>query len=212
MWQVYAVLILGLILLTWYHYGESFCTECQRIFTRPAKPVNVALAYGPMRRYANRSYLTSIPGYVRKTAVGCCGDRPEGISSKSYDRKTYDAVDDSSLPLRPGTIYVPEIYKPAKTAPLERVILLYSPASSKHNLVATFEQVQKHAYDSAAQRGIHFEKVVRDKCQINEYESLPRVVKIKNNGQVFVYRGYTDFGALYDWVMSDAKFQVPDYF
>jgi hypothetical protein len=153
-----------------------------------------------------------VPGYVKKYAVGCCARNPNNAGSTSYEKKTYDAVEDSSLPMRPGTVWIPEMYKSAKESPLERIVLLYSPCSVKHPLVGIFEQVSKHAGDIAAQQGIEFEKVVRDKTSVNEYESLPRVIKIRNNGQVFVYDKITDFGALYDWVMSDAKVSLKSYF
>jgi len=201
----YIVILIIALLVIWYFSREQF-----HMYTPPVRPVNIALHVDPLRKYANNSRIP--PGYIPYTAMGDCACREPNISQKSYQRKTFDAALDSSVPLRPGTIWIPEIYRPAKEAPLERVILFYSPCSCKHNLVAVFEQVQKHASDIAAQRGIKFEKVVRDKAQINEYETLPKVVKIRNNGQVFVYRKETDFGALYDWVMSDVKISLKDYF
>lgn len=104
---------------------------------------------------------------------------------------------------RPGSIYKAYVYDYEREPPAYKIRLIYTPECYTHPLVTVFHAVRDQTLNSVAQRAIQFQSMATDGASIALKGNLPRVVKIRRNGETLLYRGPTDPGALYDWVMNE---------
>lgn len=107
---------------------------------------------------------------------------------------------------RPGSGYDVVTWGTNSKQPAFRIKLLYKPECLKHGLVALFEDIAKTmmADGTAVTSSIEFERVLVDSTNpFNLLGGFPKIIKIRRDGQVMEYKGYTDYAPLYDWILNE---------
>jgi len=117
--------------------------------------------------------------------------------------------------MRPGSRYDMDEYgRSWEIEPAYTIKMLYTANCAQHPLYFLFHQLAKDltgaddcaAGGRSAQAGIVFTKEIIDNTvPYSRWDSaFPIILKIRRDGQILKYNGYTNYGQLYDWIMNEA--------
>ena len=102
---------------------------------------------------------------------------------------------------RPGTAYDMQINDHVRR-PAYVIRLLYRPGNEHHPLFMLFKYLQKEM--SSQELDIEFQMEFVDVTNpYNLYSGFPKIIKIRRDGQVLEYKGYSDYAQLHDWVLNE---------
>lgn len=110
----------------------------------------------------------------------------------------------NTLEQRPGSTYSLEVLPESKVPPAFTVILLYTPDSEKHQLCMIFRHIrsQMNSDETSSNYNIDFKEDIVPQ-DVSDKSGLPKVVKVRRNGQLLEYKGYTDYGQLSDFILNE---------
>lgn len=120
----------------------------------------------------------------------------------------HNAHINNTLTQRPGTTYNKTVHDDRGMAgPAFVIKLLYRPGCARHHLALLFEDIAKTMISdgTAETSNIEFQREIIDNT--NPYNLLggfPKIIKIRKDGQVLEYAGYTNYGQLYDWILNES--------
>lgn len=121
--------------------------------------------------------------------------------------KLLNAAADNTLTQRPGNSYEVTMWKDPTVKQVAYTIkLLYKPSCTAHPLCSLYEDIAKTmmADGTSSTASIEFVREIVDSTNpLNLLGGFPKVIKIRHDGQVMEYKGYTNYGQLYDWILNE---------
>lgn len=102
--------------------------------------------------------------------------------------------------------YSLNVYAGTEPLPAFEIRLLYKEGCGKHRLKMIFDQIAKQytAQMGANKYSIKFTTEIVDDTLPQNLWGFPKLIKIRRNGQVLIYSGYTNYGEVYDWIMDES--------
>jgi hypothetical protein len=120
-------------------------------------------------------------------------------------QKLLSASANNTLPMRPGSYYRADVVTGSESLPPAfTILLLYSRGCEIQPLYRLTKSIEKELQQDITASSIAFEYKYVNVCEVeNVTEGLPRLFKIRRNGEVLEYTKGPYYGAIRDWVLNE---------